>query len=108
MRFRFKFIIVLEVSNWISECDKKNQGDLVVTRLRVEELIFEASYKFIINKNVSVHSKTFELIRQLNADPANQQYLLMCKIYVSLCETKTAAIRSSSIRTILQYRSSAI
>ena len=28
----------------------------------------------------------FELIQQLNADPIYQQYLLLCKIYISLCQ----------------------
>ena len=30
---------------------------------QVEELIFEASYKFIINKNFSVHSEEWKLIQ---------------------------------------------
>ena len=38
----------VEVSNWINEFDKKNSTDSV-TRLKVEGLIFEASYKFIVN-----------------------------------------------------------
>ena len=52
----------------------------------MEQLIFEASYKFILNKKFAVSSKTFELIRQLNADPVYHQYLLLCKIYISLCQ----------------------
>eukprot|EP00930_Biecheleria_cincta_P037281 TRINITY_DN25573_c0_g1_i1.p1 TRINITY_DN25573_c0_g1~~TRINITY_DN25573_c0_g1_i1.p1 ORF type:complete len:2388 (+),score=410.29 TRINITY_DN25573_c0_g1_i1:162-7325(+) len=81
----------VEVSNWISEFDKKSNSDLIVTRLNVEELIFEASYKFIVNKNFSVRSKQFELIQALNSDPANQQYVLMCKIYISLCQINKSA-----------------
>jgi len=46
----------------------------------VEGLLFEASYKFIVNKHLSVRSRTFEVIRDLNADPAYHQYLLMCKV----------------------------
>ena len=46
----------------------------------MEGLLFEASYKFIVNKNLSVRSRTFEVIRDLNADPAYHQYLLMCKV----------------------------
>lgn len=37
--------------------------------------MFESSYKFMVNKNFNVHSKQFELIRLLNADPAYQQYV---------------------------------
>ena len=40
----------VEVSNWLNEFDKKNTADSV-TRLKVEGLLFEASYKFIVNKN---------------------------------------------------------
>eukprot|EP00928_Gymnodinium_smaydae_P100356 TRINITY_DN9823_c2_g4_i1.p1 TRINITY_DN9823_c2_g4~~TRINITY_DN9823_c2_g4_i1.p1 ORF type:complete len:2328 (+),score=476.05 TRINITY_DN9823_c2_g4_i1:208-6984(+) len=80
----------VEVSNWINEFDKKNTVDSV-TRLKVEELIFEASYKFIVNKNFSVRSKAFELIRLLNADPVYHQYLLLCKVYVSLCQINKSA-----------------
>ena len=95
----------VEVSNWINEFDKKNQADLVVTRLRVEELLFEASYKFIVNKNFSVNSKTFELIRCLNADPANQQYVLMCKLYVSLCQiNKSVEVDYYKVRCNGDYR----
>lgn len=75
----------VEVSNLIHEFDKKNNSD-TVTRLKVEELIFEVSYKFMVNKNFNVHSKEFELIRQLNADPAYHRYVLLVKIYVSLCQ----------------------
>ena len=63
----------VEVSNWISEFDKKNTSDSV-TRLKVEMLLFEASYNFIVNKNFSLRSKTFELIQMLNGDPIYQQY----------------------------------
>ena len=82
---RDKRELQVEVSNWIIEFDQKNNADSV-TRLKVEELIFEASYKFMVNKNFSIHSKEFELIRQLNADPVYHQYLLLCKIYISLCQ----------------------
>jgi hypothetical protein len=95
----------VEVSNWINEFDKRNQADLVVTRLRVEELLFEASYKFIVNKNFSATSKTFELIRCLNADPANQQYVLMCKLYVSLCQiNKSVEVDYYKVRCNGAYR----
>mmetsp|Transcript_16564 Transcript_16564/g.40507 ORF Transcript_16564/g.40507 Transcript_16564/m.40507 type:complete len:2315 (+) Transcript_16564:297-7241(+) len=75
----------VEVANLIYEFDKKNTNDHV-TRSRVEELIFEISYKFLVNKNFSVQSRQFKLIRLLNSDPDYQSYVLLVKIYVSLCQ----------------------
>ena len=75
----------VEIANLIYEFDRKNSADSV-TRSRVEELIFEASYKFLVNKDFPVHSNQFKLIRMLNADPDYQSYVLMCKIYMSLCQ----------------------
>lgn len=46
----------VEVSNMIYEFDRKNSTDSV-TRLKVEQLIFEASNKFLVNKNFPVQSK---------------------------------------------------
>jgi len=74
----------VEGSNWLNEFDKSSVGDGVVTRRRVEELIFEASYKFMVNKHVSARSKSFELIQALNADPVHHRYLVMCKLCASL------------------------
>ena len=83
---RDKRQLQVEVSNLIYEYDKKNTTDNV-TRLKVEELIFECSSKFMVNKNFDVRSKQFELIRQLNADPAGYHpYVLLCKVYMSLCQ----------------------
>lgn len=94
----------VEVSNLIHEFDKKNNSDSV-TRLKVEELIFDVSYKFMVNKNFNVHSKEFELIRQLNADPAYQKYLLLCKIYVSLCQiNRSVEVDYYKIRCNNDYR----
>lgn len=75
----------VEVANLIYEFDKKNTNDYVTRRL-VEELIFEASYKFLVNKNFSIQSKQFKLIRILNSDPDYQRYILLIKIYTSLCQ----------------------
>eukprot|EP00980_Cylindrotheca_fusiformis_P003810 scaffold839_cov138-Cylindrotheca_fusiformis.AAC.5 len=75
----------VEVANLIYEFDKKNTNDHV-TRSRVEELLFEASYKFLVNKNFSVQSKQFKLIRLLNSDSDYQRYILLVKIYTSLCQ----------------------
>lgn len=33
-----------------------------------------------------MRSKTFELIQQMNADPVYHKYLLLCKLYISLCQ----------------------
>jgi len=94
----------VEVSNLITDFDKKNGSDSV-TRLKVEELIFEASYKFMVNKNFSIHSKEFELIRQLNADPVYHRYLLLVKIYVSLCQiNKSVEVDYYKIRCNNDYR----
>lgn len=75
----------VEVANLIYERDRKNAHDSV-TRSQVEELLFEASYKFIVNKDFPVNSKQFQLIRTLNADPDYQSYVLLVKIYMSLCQ----------------------
>jgi hypothetical protein len=75
----------VEVANSIHEFDRKNSTDSV-TRIKMEGLLFEASYKFLVNKNFPVHSKENELIQQLNADPAYQQQLLLCKLNMSLCQ----------------------
>ena len=75
----------VEVANSIHEFDRRNSTDSV-TRIKLEGLLFEASYKFLVNKNFPVHSKENELIQQLNADPAYQQHLLLCKVNMSLCQ----------------------
>ena len=85
-----KRALQVEVSNWINEFDKRNTADSV-TRLRVEQLLFEASYKFIVNKGFNARSKTAELLRMLSSDPAYHQYVLLCKAYVSLCQINRSA-----------------
>ena len=78
----------VEISNLISDFEtKKKDCTDSVTRLKVEELIFEVSYKFLVNKNFDIHSNEFELIRELMGDhSAYSQYVLLVKIYVSLCQ----------------------
>jgi hypothetical protein len=39
-----------------------------------------------INKNFPIHSPQFKLIQMLNADSDYQEYVLLCKIYMSLCQ----------------------
>lgn len=75
----------VEVANLIHEFDRKNTTD-TVTRLKLELLIFEASYKFLVNKGFPVNCKQNELIQDLNIDPTYQQHLLLCKINMSLCQ----------------------
>eukprot|EP00957_Ditylum_brightwellii_P018422 1386115-Ditylum_brightwellii.AAC.1 len=75
----------VEVANLIYEFDRKNNADSI-TRSKVEELIFETSYKFLINKDFPVSSRQFQIIRMLNADPDYQEYILLVKIYMSLCQ----------------------
>ena len=66
---------------------------------QVEALLFEASYAFIVNKNVSLRSQTATLLRELNADPSYHRYLLLCKLYVSLCQARPAAHVCPDLRT---------
>ena len=75
----------VEVATLIHEFDRKSVTDSV-TRAKMEQLIFESSYKFMVNKGFPVHSKQNALIQQLNADPAYQQHLLLCKVNMSLCQ----------------------
>lgn len=75
----------VEIANLIYDFDRKHNADSV-TRSKVETLIFQASYNFIINKNFDLHSPQFKLIQMLNGDPDYQEYLLLCKIYMSLCQ----------------------
>eukprot|EP00978_Attheya_sp_CCMP212_P000106 scaffold206_cov54-Attheya_sp.AAC.3 len=75
----------VKVANLLYEFDRKNNTDYV-TRRRVEELLFEVSYKFLVNKDFPVHSSQFKLICTLNSDPDYQSYILLVKIYMSLCQ----------------------
>jgi hypothetical protein len=73
----------VEVANRIYDFDRKNTSD-AITRSNVQELLFETSYKFLINKDFNIQSKQFKLIRELNGDPDYQSYVLLVKIYMSL------------------------
>lgn len=75
----------VEVANVIYEFDRKNTSNSI-TRKKVERLIFQASYKFLVNKDFDVNSPEFKIIRMLNSDPDYQSYVLLCKIYMSLCQ----------------------
>uniref|UniRef100_A0A7S1C0Z4 Uncharacterized protein n=1 Tax=Corethron hystrix TaxID=216773 RepID=A0A7S1C0Z4_9STRA len=75
----------VEVANLIYEFDRGNVAE-DVARNKVEELLFETSHKFLVNKDVSLQSAQFKLIRALNSDPDYQSYVLLVKIYMSLCQ----------------------
>ena len=85
LHLRDKRQLQVAVANQIHEFDRKNSTESV-TRLKLEELIFEFSYKFMVNKGFPARSGQNTLIQQLSADPAYQQHLLLCKINMSLCQ----------------------
>ena len=94
----------VEVATLIHEFDRKNRTD-TVTRLKLEELIFEASYKFVVNKGFPVYSPQNELIQELSADPAYQQHLLLCKINMSLCQiNKSVEVDYYKVRCNGEFR----
>jgi len=94
----------VEVSNILHERDKQNAGD-AITRSKVEELLFEVAYKFLVNKHFNVRSKEFEVIRALNGDPAYHEYVLLTKVYMSLCAiNKSAEVDYYKIRVSGAHR----
>jgi len=94
----------VEIANKIHEFDRKNNSD-TVTRIKVEELIFEASYKFIVNKGFDVNSRENKLIQQLNSDPQYQTHLLLCKINLSLCQiNKSVEVDYYKVKCNGKYR----
>jgi len=93
----------VEISNLISEFDKANKDS--VSRIQVEAMIFEASYKFMVNKNFSVYSDEFKLLNQLNSDPVYHRYLMLVKIYISLCQiNKSSEVDYYKIRCNKDFR----
>ena len=74
----------VEIANLIYDFDRKHNEDSI-TRSKVEELIYEVSYKFLVNKNFDMHSQQYKLISMMNADSDYQEYVLLVKIYMSLC-----------------------
>jgi len=99
-----KRLLQVEVANMIHEFDRKNNADSV-TRIKLEGLIFEASYKFLVNKNFPVQSRQNELIQQLNSDPAYQQHLLLCKVNMSLCQiNKSVEVDYYKVRCNGEFR----
>ena len=70
----------VKVANKIHEFDRNNVSNSV-TRSKVEELLFEISHKFLVNKNFNVQSHQFKLIRELNSDPDYQCYVLVSLVF---------------------------
>ena len=64
----------------------------------MEELLFEASYKFIVNKKFPVRSRAFELLQQLSADPAYHQYVLLCKVRSYTLQVTSYKLRVTSYK----------
>jgi hypothetical protein len=94
----------VEIANSIYEFDRKNTADFI-TRSRVEELIFETSHKFLVNKDFSVQSPQFKLIRALNSDSDYQAYILLVKIYMSLCQiNKSVEVDYYKVRCDGEFR----
>ena len=80
----------VEVSNAIQERDKAHAQD-GLTRLKVEELLFETGYKFLVNKHANHRARVYETVRALQADPDYRDYVFLVKIYVSLCQINKSA-----------------
>ena len=88
----------VEVSDSIHERDKKTTQD-GVTRLRVEDLLFEVAHKFLVNRRVDASGYANKVIRALQADPEYRDYVLLVKIYVSLCQiNKSAEVDSYKLK----------
>lgn len=94
----------VEVANKICEFDRNNTSN-AVTRSKVEELMFETSHKFLVNKNFNVQSKQFKLIQELNSDPDYQSYVILVKIYMSLCQiNKSVEVDYYKVRCNDEFR----
>jgi len=93
------------VANLIFDFDKKNRCAAGVSRAKVEELLFETSYNFIVNKALSINSDQFALIQELNADPKYHEYVLLVRVYMSLCQiNKSVEVDYYKVRTNGAYR----
>ena len=74
----------VEIANMIYDFDRKHTENKIM-RSHVEGLIFEVSYKFLVNKGFHVKDEMFKIISTLNTDSDYQEYVLLVKIYMSLC-----------------------
>ena len=58
-----------------------------------------------VNKNFNVQSNQFKLIRELNSDPDYQSYVILVKIYMSLCQiNKSVEVDYYKIRCNDEFR----
>ena len=60
---------------------------------------------YSVNKNFNVQSKQFKVIRELNSDPDYQSYVLLVKIYMSLCQiNKSVEVDYYKVRINDEFR----
>lgn len=76
----------VDVSNLIHDFEHSHRKDDTVTRIKIEQLIFEASYKFFVAKDFPVRSEYNALVQQLSADTSYQRLVLLCKVNMTLCQ----------------------
>jgi len=94
----------VEVSDQIHERDKKTSQD-GVTRLKVEDLLFECAHKFLVNRRIDQRNRMNTITRALQADPKYRDYVLLVKIYVSLCQiNKSAEVDSYKLKVDGAFR----
>jgi hypothetical protein len=66
-------------------------------------LIFNHSH--LVNKDFNVQSNQFKLIRELNSDPDYQSYVILVKIYMSLCQiNKSVEVDYYKVRCNDEFR----
>ncbi len=58
-----------------------------------------------VNKNFNVQTNQFKLIRELNSDPDYQSYVILVKIYMSLCQiNKSVEVDYYKVRCNDEFR----
>lgn len=58
-----------------------------------------------MNKNFNVQSNQFKIIRELNSDPDYQSYVILVKIYMSLCQiNKSVEVDYYKVRCNDEFR----
>lgn len=59
----------------------------------------------LVNKSFNVQSNQFKLIRELNSDPDYQSYVILVKIYMSLCQiNKSVEVDYYKVRCNDEFR----
>ena len=60
---------------------------------------------YLVNKDLNIQSNQFKLIRELNSDPDYQSYVLLVKIYMSLCQiNKSVEVDYYKVRCNDEFR----